>query len=1107
MSSVATLARSDAASRLRALTDLDATLLVEAGAGSGKTSVLAGRIALLLAAGRAPESIAAISFTEASASELRERVERFVMALCRNEVPRDLAAALPKGLTAAQHAALMQAASRIDALACTTIHGFCRMLLTPWPVEARTDPGATVADAGEAALLFDETVQEVLRERLASDTAGDDALAALFLLDEGKPEELIAGFAQMLRQHRGATLPPAPDLEGACAALRQAVAALQVFVDGVPICEPLIKEVAEGLEDLLTGLPDGAAGDIARLLALLYLPVPQACSTAAGAFAAYRKKGAWQTTLGGRGSKAEADRLNDEATALYAACKTGHAELRAAAAGTLLARLAPDLQAIVDRFQETKRAAGLLDFDDLLHGARDLLAGNPAVRAALAGRFRHVLVDEFQDTDPVQAEILWRLCGDAPAGHTDAPWTDWRLRDGALFLVGDPKQAIYRFRGADVATYVRARDALRAGAPDNVLAIGCNFRSVEPILEWVNERFAAPLGAPGQPGFAPLFSTAAALDERASVCALDIEAAETNAASLRDAEADQVAETCRRLIGAFAVRGSDGTTRPCRAGDIALLAPTGTDLWRYERALEDRFLPVATQAGKGFFRRQEVQDLIALAGALADARDTLALGALLRGPLVGMTEEALLDALEAVPPAADGRPARLNLWLPIVNVAEPVLRETLEILQGLARRARATTPYVLLAQAVEEMRVRPVLRQRFGRGAERALANVDAFLEMARGWETRGLGAFARAIRTQWQEETRTQEARPDAEQEAVSLITMHAAKGLEWAVVIPVNTSGGVFGPRPPVLDRATGLLHARILGVDPPGCAAALADETAQMGLERQRLWYVAATRARDLLLLPRFAAKLSDSAWSAAVPLEVRTLPAFDQAGLPPSVLPVHTEEANGQDAATFTTEAGLITARATRLVRVTPSRAESGEADPEPVVLDAADQPEPPPLPQGGRGRGLVLHKLMEEVLTGETGDTEAALRVRAAELAATCPEPVDDADPAELAASVLRTLALPDVNAVRASLVPEFNVCAAAAGDAGEEVVLGIADAVALSAGGAPEMVIDWKSDVAPDAAAIAGYAAQVRTYLRATGAARGLVVFMTSGRMVRVDPE
>ena len=124
-----------------------------------------------------------------------------------------------------------------------------------------------------------------------------------------------------------------------------------------------------------------------------------------------------------------------------------------------------------------------------------------------------------------------------------------------------------------------------------------------------------------------------------------------------------------------------------------MLAPTGAELWRYERALEARSIPVATQAGKGFFRRQEIQDLIALASTLADARDRLALGALLRGPLVGLTEEALLDALGALPVTGDHHP-RLHLWLPIAEIRNPLLRETLEILQGLARRARSTTPTV-----------------------------------------------------------------------------------------------------------------------------------------------------------------------------------------------------------------------------------------------------------------------------------------------------------------------------------------------------------------------------------------------------------------------------
>ncbi len=1103
MPNIPALVASDTASRHRALTDLGATLLVEAGAGSGKTSVLAGRIAMLLAAGRAPESIAAISFTEASASELRERVDRFVRALAAGTVPGDLSIAFPKGPNGAQKAALAKAASRLDALACTTIHGFCRMLLAPWPVEARIDPGAGVTDAVEADLLFDETLQQVLRERLGVDAAKSDVLAALFLNEDGKPEKLIADLAKELRNHRGATLPPAPDVEAVINGLCDSVGAFRAFLTSLPACEQESAAIATGLGEMTATLPGSAMGEVSRLLALLRLAAPQACATGKGEFAAYRKKGKWQAALAGTASRANVEGVNSTATERYNTCKSAHAEVRTVAAGALLALLGPDLEAVVSRFQAAKRAAALLDFDDLLHGARDLLAGNAAVRAALALRFRHVLVDEFQDTDPLQTEILWRLCGDPPGGDESAAWSHWRLRAGALFLVGDPKQAIYRFRGADVGTYVKARAALLAQDAKSVLPIGRNFRSVSPILQWVNARFAAPLGAAGQPGFAPLFSTLAPLFGRASVAALDIDAEDTSADGLRDAEGEQVAELCLRVVGALPVRDRDGTARPCRAGDIALLAPAGTELWRYERALEDRGLPVATQAGKGFFRRQEVQDMIALASLLADSRDTLALGALLRGPLVGLTEEALLDALEALPADENGRKPPLRLWLPLADIRNPLLRETLEILQGLAKRARATTPYVLLAEAVEELRTRPILHRRHSRGAERALANVDAFLEMARGWSMRGLAAFAQAMRAQWQEQTGAQEARPDAEQEAVSLITMHAAKGLEWPVVIPVNTAGKVMAQRPPVFDRETGLLHARVFGGDPPGLAAALDAEAEQRRLERQRLWYVAATRARDLLLLPRMPCKLSDNAWCEAVPLALGDLLPFDATGLPASALPQRNDQPNAQDVATFATEAAMIVANTRRIERVTPSRAEAADAVPAPEVL-TREEAEPAPPPCGGRGRGLVLHKLMEEVLSGETEETTEALRARAAELAATCEHAVPEADPAELAASVRRGLAVPEIATVRPRLVAEFPLAASTMKDGCEEILLGIADAVALSPAGTPELVVDWKSDVAPEPETIAHYQSQVRAYLHASGAARGLIVFLTSGRLVAV---
>src|SRR5262249_35192878 len=150
---------------------------------------------------------------------------------------------------------------------------------------------------------------------------------------------------------------------------------------------------------------------------------------------------------------------------------------------------------------------------------------------------------------------------------------------------------------------------------------------------------------------------------------------------LRDAEANRVAQLCCHLVGNVSVRDhAKGEMRPCQFDDIALLAPVGTDLWRFEDALEERGIPVSTQAGKGFFRRQEVQDLIALTRTLADARDTLALGALLRGPLVGLTEAELLDVADGLPVHSEqpDRLPQLNLWTKTENIKHALARSVFE---------------------------------------------------------------------------------------------------------------------------------------------------------------------------------------------------------------------------------------------------------------------------------------------------------------------------------------------------------------------------------------------------------------------------------------------
>ena len=1098
-----TLQAADSAARRIALTALDRTLLVEAGAGSGKTSVLAGRVTSLLAAGKPPREIAAITFTELAAGELRERISHFVSEAADGVVRPDLQSAFPDGPTASQRVLLAKARDALDELTCSTIHGFCQRLLTPYPVEAKMDPGASVMDRAASAGLFARIFDIWLRERLSGTRRDDDLLVALYVDQPGKTGALLRAIADNLLKHRGAMVPELEVLPEALRELRATVQAFRSFLTGLDCHEPETHAIVEELEELLLAVP-GSTNEIEILPHLLHLKVPSSCATSSG-FSSYRKKGKWATSLKASKSKLQADMLHSGALDCYEACRDAHDAVRSYAAGRVLQVLASELSEVLTRFERAKRDAGHIDFDDLMLKARDLLAHNPAVRSALSARFTSVLVDEFQDTDRLQCEILWRLCAEDP--DATQPWTGWSLRPGSLFLVGDPKQAIYRFRGADVQSYFAARDQLAATDAAARLSITQNFRSVDAILDWVNARFEAPLSATGQSGFEALFSLTKAHPDRLAVATLPVEVSSKGASVLRDAEAEAVAACCARLIGAHPVRDRDGTMRPCRPDDIALLAPTGTELWRYERALEEQGIAVSTQAGKGFYRRQEVQDLIALTRTLADARDTLAFGALLRGPLVGLTEEQLLDAVAELP-ETDGERGRLFLWTPPDDVSDPVLQETLRLLQALAHQAHAMTPFVLLCEAVEVMQVRPLLRQRQDRTAERALANVDQFLEGARAFDISGLRAFAMAMRSEWADAQRTIEGRPDTEEQSVSLVTMHSSKGLEWPVVIPVNT-GATFTARADTALDSRGRLHLPVFGLHGPGGADAVQAEKDELEREMHRLWYVATTRARDLLLLPLPSTGVSPNSWMGGIPLRLDELTPIDLDGLSEGRLHRTEEPANPQDRAQFVTEAALIAVRASKIRRITPHLAEAGDepaSEPLPIRVGADDDDVVQDRPRGSLARGLVLHKLLEEVLTGELEEEEAALTSRAGELTLELADAPGAAtvSPHEMAQCVRRGLAIPDVQAVRDRLVAECSAAASFTAENVEDITLGIADAVVVNTEGGIDMVVDWKSDVGPSPATVAHYRAQVSAYLRACGATKGLIVFLTSGRTERV---
>jgi exodeoxyribonuclease-5 len=1116
----------DDAARRDAIALHTRSFLVEAGAGSGKTAVMAGRIAIMLADGIAPKAIAAVTFTELAASELLIRVREFVLKLTEGQVPSELRVALPNGLSDRHRQNLAIASAAIDEITCSTIHGFCQRLIKPYPVEADIDPGAEVMDRNQSDLAFGEIIEIWLREELASD--GGSLLAEMVLRDPSEAVDLVHTILRHLRNRRVMTVDAPEALAPLVTAFRQATDDFSAFVCNDAAGEEETAVIAACFSEMAEGVAFGLTAETpANLIRLLMARPHTDLCTASGSFRAYRKKGKWAEAAKRVGlSKADGDRLNAAAETHNAVCCQTWTALLQAVAARVLGDLVQLVQPVMKRFQDYKRSAALLDFDDLIFAARDLLRDHDAVRHALAARFVHVLVDEFQDTDPLQTEIFWRLCGEPPTGGKGADWTAFRIRPGALFLVGDPKQAIYRFRGADVAAYIQAREAFLAHAPDSVLPISTNFRSCAPILQYVNERFETLLSvANNQPGFTPLDPFHPERDQGLCVAALDVVVADENgkasAEQQRDGEAEAVADMCARLIGSEAVLDrKTGEHHPCRPGDIALLAPTGSDLWRYEEALERRGIPVSTQAGKGLFRRQEIQDVIAITRVLADPRDTLALGALLRGPVVGLTEEELLDIVWSLPRPEDAPDAlpRLDLGVDPQLIGHPLARDVIERLQALRRRVNATTPYDLLSQAVDVLRMRSILVERHLRQAERALANVDLYLSLSRSFAVRGLRAFAETMTAAWTDETRAVEGRPDAQEEAVALYTMHAAKGLEWPVVVPVNTMTQTMVPENAVTNRASGHFYCPVFGVNPTGYETARDAEKAELERERIRLWYVAATRARELLVLPRLDVTAKASAWISLLDLSLPDLPSLDLGHLPPDIGASATAPENRQTREIFAAEAAAIASRQMRILWLAPSRDETTTGPvmkaevPDILVADSEDQPVEGMLPgnlQGGRERGVLLHKLIEEVLTCETEETEEALNTRAATLIRVLDRPgVDDPaeglSPKELAGTVLRALALPEVAELRGTLIPEFPVYAAVLTEGEEEARAGVVDAISFGPNGAPQVVVDWKSDVAPTVETIEHYSAQVRAYLDMIEAERGLIVLVTPGRVIAV---
>jgi CRISPR-associated exonuclease Cas4 len=1080
--------------RQRALTELDSTLLVEAAAGTGKTSLLAGRAAMLLAAGHDPASIAAITFTELSAAELRQRIDRFTLELISDDTPEALAPALRDSrLSTEQRRALAAARPRLGDLTASTIHAFCLSILRSYAVEARVDPGAKVMDAEQADAAFDLVFDGWLSERLGENAHDDDPIVLMAAEDPRRAVKTLKLLAKFRLAHADASPEAPPSYADATYDFLDAVGEFRRWIEPLSAPADALLDV-EAFEELAALLNPATSGAL-RFIEL-YKRVAPSNSHLFGRnrrspYAYKQRLDAWRRSAG----KSRAHHLSSDGRAHYERCATKFELAIGAIASALLQQFFKETDGMVAAYEKFKRDAAVLDFDDILIRTRDLMRVDGKVRADVAARYRFILVDEFQDTDPTQCEILF-LIGSKP--EDELVWDLRQLRPGALFLVGDPKQAIYRFRGGDLKTYMRVRAAVAAQRSGSIVEISANFRTPEGILKHVDQCFAERLGRQSC-GYKRFDGTV--LDHHARGPAIarfpyHVEPIKY-IQDARDADARAVGKLCAGIVGSLEVRRADNTVALATPGDIALLAPTGTDLWRYERELENKGLPVSSQAGKNLYRRQEAQDFVALVRALADSRDTLALGAIMRGPLVGLTERELLEIARSLKDRGLGS---LTIKTSPTDVPHPLAAQVLTILHDLWRKRRGTMPHALLSEAFERLRIAASIAARFQDQRLRGLGNLARLMTRTRGYHVRGLKQLAVDLSFEWDAGASRDEAASDNRGGAIEIVTIHKAKGLEWPVVIPINlvsmpqrTDEFFFKPGE---GNKPGTVHWTFGAIASSTLLQTVADDFAESAEERERQLYVACTRALDLLVIPA-PSEISAESWHKFFDLNVDLLPDFDLP-TPRLAVPADPPPVTAPSAYDFALEVVRIEA----LPRISWRRPSMSDADRELLdraTIDAASAEnfidvEPGPVAGAGRLRGIILHKLMEELIVGSTNADLTSVTRRAAQLVdqlsfGESPKP----DAAELATAAHRTFMDPQLDNYRANLVPEFPLFGM---HAASDLISARADAVAI-ADGIPKAAFEWKSDVDPDSRVHHMYRSQLLEYLSLCGASIGAIVYMS----------
>lgn len=778
----------DASVRAQAIDGIGRSMALSAGAGSGKTTVLVRRLLNVLRAGTPPRAVAAITFTVKAAGELVERV--------RDELEDAFRRA-----SGEERAGLQRILEALPELTISTIHSFCGELLRHEALEAGWAPGTEVLGEVYAPSAVDASYRAWRR---GFDVRHPEAALAL-LRDAEVAERTLQKAVMTVLEHRdlgpvlGRAEPPWADAVAALRPIRRGI------LDAADGCRaPGTCKLFGKNEGLIAGV---------RSLDLTATPA-EVCRRATAL-----PHGNLQ---GGRGADWPDDgktRFGDGVKALrewIEATRTmGFEPLHRLVVGDVMAEFLPAVAA-------AKEEAAQVDFQDLLFNTLALLGDRPEAARRLGQRFAAILVDEVQDTDPIQSAIVARL---AREPGLEGRWDMHPPRPGALFAVGDPQQSIYRFRRADVALWRRLH-GLIGGDDAGQASLSQNFRSVPGVVAFVNEAFR------DYPGYRRLAAhrAPAALDPVVMLVA-----------DADDDDAEAVALYLKALLGAGAqvTDREGGQPRPARWSDVMVLLPAWTKADSVQTALLARSIPSVVEGGRTFFARDEIRLCLAVLRAIEEPADAEAVVMVLRG-LFGVSLSEL-----AAHRAAGGS------WRYTVPGQPPgAAAEALEVLAGCYRR-RGKASWVTLLDAVLEETGAPAVWSLLPRGPA-MLANVDklrAVLRELEGHVRSGYELLERLDALQREDDEDLPLAGADAD--VVRITSYFKAKGLEAPIVVLPYAHRNASGVTH-VVDRDEDALRVKIGKLLPPGWATAEAAEKTAREEERRRWMYVAATRAREQLVI---------------------------------------------------------------------------------------------------------------------------------------------------------------------------------------------------------------------------------------------------------------